>query len=242
MELPQIVTGFSGLFQVISVINRFASGKFTQNIKMIRMKGQDDKATSSKNKMFIQPNDADGPAPKTVTSDGTVGNQRPGIDCMPPGSYDNISTDELTPAIDEFEIEKLAEEMKAIATAKLESMINDKMSKGFAKIVPDGLAVADLSKVIPGIIQGAIQDAAFGAIASKVGGVGGLAIGSLASDAIGGIGAAAAGGYGQTSLQAGLAAGQKATDAVTASLAANEKIASVSGAAKSKVSSLLGGT
>ena len=242
MELPQIVTGFSGLFQVISVINRFASGKFTQNIKMIRMKGQDDEATSSKNKMFIQPNDADGPAPKTVTSDGTVGNQRPGIDCMPPGSYDNISTDELTPAIDEFEIEKLAEEMKAIATAKLESMINDKMSKGFAKIVPDGLAVADLSKVIPGIIQGAIQDAAFGAIASKVGGVGGLAIGSLASDAIGGIGAAAAGGYGQTSLQAGLAAGQKATDAVTASLAANEKIASVSGAAKSKVSSLLGGT
>ena len=101
--------------------------------------------------------------------------------------------------------------------------------------------VADLSKVIPGVIQGAVQDAAFGAIASKVGGVGGLALGSLASDAVGGISAAAAGGYGQTSLQAGLAAGQKATDAVTASRAANEKIASVSGAAKSKASSLLGG-
>lgn len=235
MEFPQIVPGFSGLFQIWAVVNRFAAGKFTQTIKLIRRKGQDDEATTANSGTMIVNNDSalvkDG-----VTSDGTVGGQQPGVDCFPAPKSDDIR--EINPAIGADiaaaatnGLDRFADEI-ADFKGSIESLKKDK--NPFTQ-------VADLSKVIPGVIQGAVQDAAFGAIASKVGGVGGLALGSLASDAVGGISAAAAGGYGQTSLQAGLAAGQKATDAVTASRAANEKIASVSGAAKSKASSLLGG-
>ncbi|MGY8866667.1 MAG: hypothetical protein ACKVJK_13725, partial [Methylophagaceae bacterium] len=175
-----------------------------------------------------------------VQSDGTVGGQQPGVDCFPAPKSDDIR--EINPAIGADvaaaatngldQLENILGSVAGDFKTAIESLEKDK--NPFAKL-------PDLSKIIPGAISSGLKDAAFSAVAGKLGGVAGIAAGSLASNAIGGI-TAAASGYGQTSLQAGLAAGQKATDAVTASLAANEKIASVSGAAKSKASSLLGGT
>ena len=236
MEFPQIVPGFSGLFSIWAVTNRFSSGKFTQILKMTRRRGQDDESVHG-NSGSILPENSANPNPTTTQSDGTVGGQRPGIDCFPAPTNDDIR--KINPAIGADVAAQATSALKDLedaaqqVTAEFKTAIEG-VDFGVAKL-------PDLTKIIPGAIQSAISDAAFGAIASKVGGVGGLALGSLASDAIGGIGAAAAGGYGQTSLQAGLATGQKATNAVTASRAANEKIASVSGAAKAKASSLLGG-
>lgn len=240
MEFPQVVPGFSGLFQIWAVTNRFSSGKFTQLIKLIRRKGQDDEETTESSGTMQINNDAaltkDG-----VQSDGTVGGQQPGVDCFPAPKSDDIRI--INPAI--------GADVAANATNgldQLENMLSN--AAGDFKTAIAGLEkdknpfakLPDLSKIIPGAISSGLKDAAFSAVAGKLGGVAGIAAGSLASNAIGGIGTALKGGFKPTDLQAGLAAGQKATDAVTASRAANEKIASVSGAAKSKASSLLGGT
>ena len=240
MEFPQIVQGFSGLFQIWAVTNNFSGGKFTQVIKLIRRKGQDDEATTANSGTMIVNNDSalvkDG-----VQSDGTVGGQQPGVDCFPAPKSDDIR--EINPAIGADvaaaatngldQLENMLGSVAGDFKTAIESLEKDK--NPFAKL-------PDLSKIIPGAISSGLKDAAFSAVAGKLGGVAGIAAGSLASNAIGGIGTALKGGFKPTGLQAGLAAGQKATDAVTASLAANEKIASVSGAAKSKASSLLGGT
>ena len=97
MEFPQIVSGFSGLFQIWAVVNRFSSGKFTQTLKLIRRKGQDDEETTANSGTMVVNNDAaltkDG-----VQSDGTIGGQRPGIDCMPASRQDDITN--LDRAID----------------------------------------------------------------------------------------------------------------------------------------------
>lgn len=45
MEFPKVVPQFSGLFSVWAVTNSFSGGKFTQTLKMIRRRGQDDPAT-----------------------------------------------------------------------------------------------------------------------------------------------------------------------------------------------------
>ena len=45
IEFPKVVPQFSGLFSVWAVTNSFAGGKFTQTLKMIRRRGQDDPAT-----------------------------------------------------------------------------------------------------------------------------------------------------------------------------------------------------
>lgn len=49
MEFPQTVPQFSGLYSIWSVTNRFAGGQFTQFLKMIRRRGQDDAPTVNKN-------------------------------------------------------------------------------------------------------------------------------------------------------------------------------------------------
>jgi len=45
MEFPRVVKQFSGLFSVWAVTNTFSGGKFEQNIKLIRRRGQDDPST-----------------------------------------------------------------------------------------------------------------------------------------------------------------------------------------------------
>jgi len=87
-------------------------------------------------------------------------------------------------------------------TLKQQSRALKKDKNPFAKL-------PDLSKIIPGAISSGLKDAAFSAVAGKLGGVAGIAAGSLASNAIGGIGTALKGGFNPTGLQAGLAAGQK---------------------------------
>ena len=47
MEMPQRVPQFSGLFSIWAVTNSFSGGKFTQTLKMIRRRGQDDEATAT---------------------------------------------------------------------------------------------------------------------------------------------------------------------------------------------------
>ena len=50
MEMPRRVPQFSGLFSIWAVTNVFSGGKYTQNLKMIRRRGQDDEETvESKN-------------------------------------------------------------------------------------------------------------------------------------------------------------------------------------------------
>ena len=47
MEFPRVVPQFSGLFQVWAVTNNFSGGKFTQVLKLIRRRGQDDAPTTN---------------------------------------------------------------------------------------------------------------------------------------------------------------------------------------------------
>jgi len=47
MEFPKVVPQFSGLFSVWAVTNKFSGGKFTQTLKMIRRRGQDDPPTDN---------------------------------------------------------------------------------------------------------------------------------------------------------------------------------------------------
>ena len=87
MEMPQIVAGFSGLFSVWAVTNRFSRGQFTQTLKLIRRRGQDDPATTN-NKGFIETNPDANIKEKPITLEGDPGNPNPPI--LPEGdAYDN---------------------------------------------------------------------------------------------------------------------------------------------------------
>jgi len=237
MEMPQTVQNFSGLYNIWAVVNNFSKGQFTQTLKMVRRVGQDDPATEG-SKSNVEVSNESSIKKGTVVSDGTVGAQNQGIDCIPAPANDDIT--KLLPAIPSDEADKLSAGFKDLEAAAMGAVTNAIPSEIAG--VDFGLVKAlDLSKIIPK----AIGDVAFGAIAGKIGGAGGLAIASLASDAIGGIGVAASGGYTPTGLQASLATDQLNTNAVTASLAVNSiastSIASVSGAATDKAKSLLKG-
>jgi len=87
MEMPQIVAGFSGLFSVWAVTNRFSRGQFTQTLKLIRRRGQDDPATTN-NKGFIETNSDVNIKEEPTKLEGEPGNPNPPI--MPEGdAYDN---------------------------------------------------------------------------------------------------------------------------------------------------------
>ncbi len=87
MEMPQIVAGFSGLFSVWAVTNRFSRGQFTQTLKLIRRRGQDDPATTN-NKGFIETNSDVNIKEEPTILEGEPGNPNPPI--MPEGdAYDN---------------------------------------------------------------------------------------------------------------------------------------------------------
>lgn len=221
MEMPQVVPQFSGLFQVWAVTNRFAAGKFTQTLKLIRRRGQDDPATTGNNN-FIQVENSVAMATTTTQSDGTVGQSgAPSTNCMPAPSADDIRS--LMPAVATDVANQLSAPFSQIeqqltgALPNLEALVSG---------VDFGLAsVPDLTKVIPqiGNLQGQL-DGALGRLPGELTGSLGELQGQL-NGALGGI-----------ESQARAAASQ----AQSALNNANRDIASVTNAAKSRVRSLLG--
>lgn len=73
MEFPQTVSQFSGLFSVWAVTNMFNGGKFTQRLKLIRRRGQDDPATDD-NRGPVQENAESSITEETTTGDTSTGN------------------------------------------------------------------------------------------------------------------------------------------------------------------------
>jgi hypothetical protein len=180
MELPQIVPGFSGLFQVWAVTNRFSGGKFTQTLKMIRRKGQDDSATTG-NSGVLQVDNKVAISKETTQSDGTVGQSgMPSTDCMPAPSADDIR--KLMPAV--------ADDVASALTAKLKA-VEATLKTGF-----DGIAeaaatlgtVPDLTKVIPRIASAAAGGLIGNALGGKLGAITGVALGAQLGSLTNGLG------------------------------------------------------
>jgi len=151
MEMPQVVPGFSGIFQVWAVNNILSGGKFTQTLKMIRRRGQDDAATTG-NSNLLQVNNGAAIAKTTTQSDGTVGQSgQPSTDCMPSPAQDDVR--KLMPAVPQDVAAQLAapfinvEEQLASAASQFSQAV---------KGVDFGIAnVPDLTKVIPRIATAA---------------------------------------------------------------------------------------
>ena len=174
MEFPQIVPGFSGTFQVWAVTNSFASGKFTQTLKMIRHRGQDDPATTGPTN-FVQDNSSVATAPTTVQSDGTVGQSgMPSTDCMPVTGSDDVRN--LMPAV--------AADVQAQLTAsfaQIEQQLTGAIPnlKALVEGVDFGVAnVPDLTKVIPSIASVAAGGIIGNALGGRLGALAGAALGS----------------------------------------------------------------
>ena len=213
MEMPLIVPGFSGLFQIWAVTNNFSNGKFTQRLKMVRMRGQDDESVHDNTKSILPENTAK-TGPKTVQSDGTVGQSgQSSTDCMPAPARDDIR--KINPAIGADVAAQLAEPFDKVLDAF--GGFGDQITQQI-KGVDFGIAeVPDLTKVIPGLD-------AFGGLGAQVSGAIGDAQGALS-------------GLSDLENQAKAAASQ-AQSAVNN--AANQGIAAATDAAKSRVRSLLG--
>jgi hypothetical protein len=145
MEFPQIVPGFSGLFQIWAVTNNFSGGKFTQTLKMIRRRGQDDPATTG-NSTFIQPDNSVAIQNTTTQSDGTVGQSGvPNIDCMPVAGADDIRN--LMPAVPADVAAELAAPFK-----ELEDQLRTELApfKTAIEGVDFGVGdITDLTKIVP---------------------------------------------------------------------------------------------
>ena len=77
MEFPKVVPQFSGLFSVWAVTNSFNGGKFTQTLKMIRRRGQDDPPTDD-NRGPVQENPDTDITSETSTGETAVGNTQGG--------------------------------------------------------------------------------------------------------------------------------------------------------------------
>jgi hypothetical protein len=145
MEFPQIVPGFSGLFQVRAVTNKFSRGKFTQTLKLIRRKGQDDKETTGPSG-FIQVNNKVALNKDAASSDGTVGQSgQTSTDCFPAPANDDIR--KINPAIGADVAAKLSQE-----NASLEKVINIPNIPDLIEGVDFGVAkVPDLTKIISSV-------------------------------------------------------------------------------------------
>jgi len=221
MEMPQTVQNFSGLYNIWAVVNSFSKGQFTQTLKLIRRVGQDD-AASEGSKSVVEVNNDAAIREGTVVSDGTVGGQNQGIDCIPAAANDDIT--KLLPAIPDDVVTANTSGYKELEAAIMAPPVP--VIKSEIEGVDFGLVKAlDLSKIIPT----ALGDAAFSAISNKMGGVGGLVVGDAIGSAISGF---------DLSKQA-KAATDKANSAVNS--IASSSIASVSGAATDKAKSLLKG-
>lgn len=78
IEFPKVVPQFSGLFSCWAVTNRFGGGKFTQTLKLIRRRGQDDPATEENTGPVQEDADADITGnTETSGSAGEAGNTTP---------------------------------------------------------------------------------------------------------------------------------------------------------------------
>ena len=210
MEFPQIVPGFSGTFMVWAVSNSFSSGKFTQRLKLIRMRGQDDEATTGPSG-FIQVDDSAAIANKTTQSDGTVGQSgTPSNDCFPAPANDDIR--KINPAIGADVVAQLAAPFDDVLDAF--GGLGDQFTQAIEGVDFNIADVPDLTKIVPGLD-------AFGGIGADVKG----ALGD-AQSALGGL---------ENQAKAAASQAQSALNN-----AANQGIASVTDAAKSRVRSLLG--
>jgi outer membrane lipoprotein SlyB len=174
MEIPQIVPGFSGLFQVWAVKNIFSRGQFKQQLKLIRRRGQDDPATSG-NRNFIQVNNEVAQGRTSTQSDGTVGQSATAnTPCLPISGADDIRN--LMPAVGKDVADALAGPFKE-AEAQLQQL-----ALGFKQAVEGvdfGVAKApDLSKVIPRIATAAAGGIIGNAVGGRLGAVAGLALGA----------------------------------------------------------------
>jgi hypothetical protein len=147
MEFPLIVPGFSGLFMVWAVVNRFSGGKFTQTLKMIRRRGQDDPSTDGNTNSVVVDNNV-AVNPTTTQSDGTVGQSgQPSTDCMPVSQTDDIR--KINPAIGADIAAQLASPFTALE-AQFKSAVSDfgEAITGFDVSIAN---VPDLTKIIPTI-------------------------------------------------------------------------------------------
>ena len=147
MEFPQLVPGFSGIFQVWAVTNNFSGGKFTQTLKLIRRRGQDDEATTGPSGVMQVDNSAALNKDRNQ-SDGTVGaSANAGTNCEPAPSRDDVRN--LLPAVDA----KMSAD-NAAPFAQLEQQAADLVPNldALTEGVDFGIAqVPDLTKVITGI-------------------------------------------------------------------------------------------
>ena len=57
MEMPKVVSQFSGLFSCRAVTNSFSKGKFEQTLQLIRRRGQDDEPTTGNKGMIVVDDD-----------------------------------------------------------------------------------------------------------------------------------------------------------------------------------------
>jgi hypothetical protein len=172
MEMPQIVPGFSGLFQVRAVTNKFSSGKFTQTLKLIRRKGQDDKETTGAGG-FVQVNNDAALNKNDAQSNGTVGQSgQNSTDCFPAAENDDIRN--INPAIAADVAAQISGPLEE-AERKLSGMTGE--AAELVDGVDFGIAkVPDLTKVIPSIapLDKNIKDA--------LGGYGSFAASAASSD------------------------------------------------------------
>jgi hypothetical protein len=211
MEFPQLVPMFSGLFSIWAVTNKWQGGKFTQILKMIRRRGQDDEATTG-NSNFVQTDNSVATGPRTTQSDGTRGVSAVGGDnCFPAAQHDDVR--QLNPTIGAAEAVQLAAPFVE-AEQNLTNAIQG-ISDGGVQGINFGIAkVPDLTKVIPSLD-------AFGGIGAQVSGALGDAQGAI----------------GNLENQARAAASQAQ---LAVNNAANQRIAAATGAAKSRINNLLG--
>ena len=216
MEFPQLVPGFSGLFQIWAVTNNFRGGKFTQTLKMIRRRGQDDEATTGPSGV-VQVNNSAALNQNRNQSDGTVGaSATAGTGCEPAPANDDIRN--LMPAVSSDVAAQLAAPFAQIEQQVASAIPNlDALTSG----VDFGIAeVPDLTKVIPGFNIGQVDPGLLSAVSSAQGQLSG-----------------ALGQVGNLENQARAAASQ-AQAAVNN--AANQGVAAASNAARARIRSLLG--
>lgn len=173
MEFPQIVPGFSGLFNIWAVTNKFSGGKFTQTLKMIRRRGQDDPSTTG-NSAFVQVDNTTAIANQTTQSDGTVGQSgTPNIDCMPVSSADDIRN--LMPAVASDIADQLIGPLREIEQQLTPALADIKSA---IEGVDFGVAKApDLTKVIPRIASIAGGGLIGNALGGRLGAIAGAALG-----------------------------------------------------------------
>ena len=231
MEMPLVVPGFSGLFQIWAVTSKFSGGKFTQTLKMIRMRGQEDESSHT-NSGSILPDNTTKTGPATVQSDGTVGQSgQPSTDCMPAPTRDDIR--KINPAIGadiaaqlSAPFDQLADQLAAFGG------IGDQFSQAVKGVDFGIAAVPDLTKIIPRIAN---PLDAFGGVGAAIGGANPL-------DAFGGVGAAIGGAnpldaFGGVGAAVNSAA-SRASSAVNT--AANQGVSAATDAATARVRNLLG--